>query len=161
VAKLDLDYDDKGEIAISGKINKQLLEELNKLPFYNLQPPKSLGFEWVQEIVLPIIVCCSIEVSDIVGTINEHAAIQISKYLYQNNLKTLITGGGAYNLFLIERIKRLSNSKIIIPNTVIIEYKEALIFGLLGVLKVRNEINCLKSVTGARKDHSSGRILEP
>ena len=81
--------------------------------------------------------------------------------MYQDNLNTLITGGGAYNLFLIERIKRLSYSKIIIPNTDIIEYKEALIFGLLGVLKVRNEINCLKSVTGARKDHSSGRILEP
>ena len=161
VAKLGLDYDDKGEIAKSGKINKQLLEELNKLPFYNLQPPKSLGFEWVQEIVLPIIESYNLEVRDILRTINEHAAIQISKYLYQNNLKTLITGGGAYNLFLIERIKRLSNSKIIIPNTDIIEYKEALIFGLLGVLKVRNEINCLKSVTGARKDHSSGRILEP
>jgi anhydro-N-acetylmuramic acid kinase len=161
VAKLGLDYDDKGEIAKSGKINKQLLEELNKLPFYNLQPPKSLGFEWVKEIVLPIIESYNLEVRDILRTINEHAAIQISEYLYQDNLNTLITGGGAYNLFLIERIKRLSYSKIIIPNTDIIEYKEALIFGLLGVLKVRNEINCLKSVTGARKDHSSGRILEP
>jgi anhydro-N-acetylmuramic acid kinase len=47
---------------------------------------------------------------------------------------------------------------IIIPENKILEYKEALIFALLGVLKLRGEINVLKSVTGASKDHSSGMI---
>jgi anhydro-N-acetylmuramic acid kinase len=73
----------------------------------------------------------------------------------------LITGGGVYNEFLIGRLSQLSKSKIIIPDKDLIEFKEALIFGLLGVLKERNEVNCLKSVTGAKKNHSSGKILMP
>ena len=75
--------------------------------------------------------------------------------------KLLITGGGAYNTFLIEQIKLcLPKVEVIIPSKTIIEYKEALIFGFLGVLKLRNEINVLSSVTGAQKDHSSGIIYK-
>ena len=73
----------------------------------------------------------------------------------------MVTGGGAYNDFLINRIQELSKTEIVIPSKEIIEYKEALVFGLLGVLKDRNEINCLKSVTGASQNHSSGKILIP
>ena len=51
--------------------------------------------------------------------------------------------------------------EIIIPSAKILEFKEALIFALLGVLKLRNEINVLSSVTGAKKDHSSGEIYKP
>ncbi len=69
-----------------------------------------------------------------------------------------ITGGGAYNSFLIERLKDLATVDVIIPSPEIVEYKEALIFGLLGVLKLRGEVNCLASVTGASKDHSSGKV---
>lgn len=161
VSKLGLDYDDKGNIAKSGLINNSLLEELNNLEFYNLQPPKSLGLEWVETIIFPIIEKYNLEVATILKTVVEHAAIQISKCLNQKQSKAIITGGGAYNLYLIECIKELSNSEIIIPNSDIIEYKEALIFGLLGVLKDRNEVNCLKSVTGAGHDHSSGQIFYP
>lgn len=73
----------------------------------------------------------------------------------------MITGGGAYNGFLIEEIQKyLPEMEIVIPNKKILEYKEALIFALLGVLKLRGEVNVLKSVTGAKKDHSSGMIYE-
>jgi anhydro-N-acetylmuramic acid kinase len=73
----------------------------------------------------------------------------------------LITGGGAYNDYLIERLQiHLPKMGIIIPNAKTLEYKEALIFGLLGVLKLRNEINVLSSVTGAKFDHSSGIIFK-
>ena len=72
-----------------------------------------------------------------------------------------VTGGGAYNYFLIERMQfHLPNIKIKIPDTKTIEFKEALIFALLGVLRLRNEINVLASVTGAVKNHSSGVICE-
>ncbi|RZN82647.1 MAG: anhydro-N-acetylmuramic acid kinase [Winogradskyella sp.] len=161
VNQLDFDYDDEGKIAKSGKLNTSLLSDLNSLLFYNQEPPKSLSLEWVQQIVIPIIEGYNIETKDILRTFVEHAAIQISEYLNQNETIALFTGGGVYNLFLIERIKILSNSEVIIPNTDIIEYKEALVFGLLGVLKVRNEVNCLKSVTGAKKNHSSGKIFNP
>lgn len=159
--KLNLDYDDKGEIAKSGNINQSLLDSLNNLEFYELQPPKSLGLEWVLEHVFPLIEKTNIKIKDILRTVVEHAAIQISKYINSKDKTVLITGGGAYNLFLIERIKTLSEAKIMIPDNTIIEYKEALIFGLLGVLKSRNEVNCLASVTGAKYDHSSGKIFHP
>ena len=54
----------------------------------------------------------------------------------------------------------LSTIEIIIPEEKTINFKEALIFALLGVLKLRNEINVLASVTGAKYDHSSGEIFE-
>lgn len=161
VSRINLEYDDKGQLGRTGNLNNTLLNELNSLSYYTKNPPKSLGLEWVQSIILPIIDSYSLELKDILRTFVEHAAIQISKALTFNDSSVLITGGGAYNLFLIERIKQSSNSIITIPSKEIIEYKEALIFGLLGVLRNRNEVNCFSSVTGAIKDHSSGNILIP
>lgn len=157
--KLGLDYDDKGTLSSTGNINADLLNELNELDFYQLAHPKSLGFEFVKEIVLPIIESYEISIEDKLATFTEHIAIQIGKALPNKKTKLLITGGGAYNDFLIFRIQfYLKETTLIIPEKKIIEFKEALIFGLLGVLKLRNEINTLSSVTGASKDHSAGKI---
>lgn len=158
--KLGLDFDDKGKISKSGKVNYDLLKELNDLEFYKLNFPKSLGFEFVKEIVLPLIENYSIEIEDKLRTFTEHVAQQIALTLQNKNGKLLVSGGGAYNDFLIERIQSfLPKIEIIIPENKILEFKEALIFALLGVLKLRNEINVLSSVTGAKFDHSSGNIF--
>ena len=101
-----------------------------------------------------------IVVEDALRTYVEHVAIQISNNLKGNDLKVLITGGGVKNKFLIKRIKKISNQNFETISKNIIDYKEALIFGFLGVLKIRNENNCLKSVTGANEDHSSGVIFQ-
>ena len=93
-------------------------------------------------------------------TFVEHIAIQISNNLKAVNLKILVSGGGVKNKFLMERIKKVSNQKFETISEKITDYKEALVFGFLGVLKIRNEKNCLKSVTGADVDHSSGIIFE-
>jgi anhydro-N-acetylmuramic acid kinase len=161
VSKLDLEYDDKGQIASRGTINEELLKQLNVLQFYKEKSPKSLGLEWVETHIFHLIDSFNLQTKDILRTFVEHVAIQISNNLIKEGTDVLITGGGAYNDFLIMRIKALSESKIIIPKNEILEFKEALIFGLLGVLKERNEVNCLMSVTGAKKDHSSGKILIP
>ncbi|WP_299522560.1 anhydro-N-acetylmuramic acid kinase [Winogradskyella sp.] len=161
VKQLNLEFDDKGELASQGTINERLLNQLNQLEFYNQLPPKSLGLEWVKSEILPIITSYQIEIKDILRTFVEHIAIQISKVLNIENTSVLVTGGGAYNDFLMDRIKMLSKSEVSIPSKEIIEFKEALVFGLLGVLKDRDAINCLKSVTGASQDHSSGKILFP
>lgn len=157
--KLGLDYDDKGKISKSGKINLELLNELNALDYYKKSFPKSLGFEFVKEIVLPLIENYSISIEDKMQTFTEHIAFQTSLALPNKTGKILITGGGAYNDFLIEQMQfHLPNIEIIIPDNKTLEFKEALIFALLGVLKLRNEINVLSSVTGAEMDHSSGVV---
>lgn len=158
--KLGLDYDDKGEISRFGKLNSDLLNELNALEYYSKPFPKSLGFEFVKEIVLPLIENYPIAIEDKMHTFTEHIALQTAKVLPSKNGKLLVTGGGAYNTFLMERMQfHLPSLKIIIPDAEILEFKEALIFALLGVLKLRDEINVLGSVTGAKKNHSSGLIF--
>jgi anhydro-N-acetylmuramic acid kinase len=157
--QLGLDYDDKGKISRTGSSNSELLKELNQLDFYQKKYPKSLGFEFVKETILPIIEKYTITIEDKMATFTEHIAIQIALALRNKKNNLFITGGGAYNDFMIERIQfHLPETKIMIPERKIIEFKESLIFGLLGVLKLRNEINTLSSVTGAKMDHSSGEI---
>lgn len=161
VSALNLEYDDKGVIASGGEIDLTLFNELNSLPFYNDSKPKSLGYEFIVETIIPIIDKYNLETKGVLRTFVEHVAIQISRKVESNALKTiLITGGGAYNTFLIERIQWYTKTKLIIPNDTIINYKEALVFALLGFLKDEGQNNCLKSVTGASKDHSSGVIFE-
>lgn len=156
---LDLEYDANGNIASEGKVDSLLLAKLNALEFYKLDFPKSLGLEWVNLNIIPIIDSHQLEVKDILRTVVEHIAVQISSVLNkQTTASVLISGGGVYNTFLIERLKAFCKNEIVIPSKLIIEYKEALIFGLLGVLKLRGETNCLASVTGASHDHSSGTI---
>ena len=102
----------------------------------------------------------NISVDDKLRTFVEHIATQISNNLKGDNLRVLISGGGVKNKFLMERIKKVSNHNFETISEKITDYKEALIFGFLGVLKVRNENNCLMSVTGATEDHSSGIIFQ-
>lgn len=162
ISTLGFSYDAEGRLASEGKINTELLSKLNNLPFYKESHPKSLGLEWVNEVIFPLIERYALSVKDVLRTYVEHVAIQIAEVINQKqNAKVLITGGGVFNLFLMDRIKRLSKNQIIIPSQEIIEFKEALIFAFLGVLKWRGENNCLSSVTGAVKDHASGRIFEP
>lgn len=159
VQKTGVSYDDKGILASSGEVNQSLLEKLNDLKFYKESAPKSLGLEWVKSMIFPLIDACQLSVKDVLRTFVEHVAIQIGSVLTKDKSSVLVTGGGVYNLFLMERIMLHSNSQIVIPDSELIEYKEALIFGFLGVLKLRNEINVLASVTGAEKDHSSGKTF--
>ncbi|PQJ81073.1 anhydro-N-acetylmuramic acid kinase [Polaribacter glomeratus] len=158
--KLGFDFDASGTIASQGKINETLLERLNSLAFYQQKPPKSLGLEWVQEEIFPLIDALETAISSILRTFVEHVAIQISKIIYESN-SVLITGGGVFNSFLIERIEYHSKTSIVLADKKRINFKEALIFAFLGLLKLDNQVNCLKSVTGARKNHSSGVVFYP
>ena len=157
--KIGKEYDDKGLIASSGKFIFSLYQELSNLEYYKLDPPKSLGIEWINEKVIPIIIkYVDNPVEDILNTLSNHIANQISDNLYGVK-KVLVTGGGAYNDYLIEIIESKTNCKIIIPPNDIIEFKEALIFAFLGVLRNQNINNCYSSVTGASKNHCSGKIF--
>jgi anhydro-N-acetylmuramic acid kinase len=152
-------YDDKGNIARSGLLNKELFDELNQLKYYHDKAPKSLGMEWVNENFIPIVEKHKETNENILRTCLEHFAFQIGYKL--ENGQCLLTGGGAFNTFLIERINHFSNAEIIIPEKKLIEFKEALVFGFLGVLKLENQINCYKSVTGAKRDSIVGEYFAP
>ncbi|MEZ4874637.1 MAG: anhydro-N-acetylmuramic acid kinase [Flavobacteriaceae bacterium] len=154
--KLGKAYDESGTFARSGTINERLLEHLSALPFYSQEPPKSLGLEWVLQCVFPLLEAANERPQNVLRTFVEHVAFQLSKS-FEENTSVLITGGGAYNPFLIERFMAQKLLSVEIPGPLLIEYKEAMVFGLLGVLKLRGETNCLASVTGARQDHCSGQ----
>jgi len=159
--KLGFDYDDAGAIAAQGVINKVLLTALNSFGFYAAPYPKSLGFEFVKQAVLPLIERHNDTPQNNLATFTEHIAVQIANAILHKGAtgSLLITGGGAYNKALVNRMQQLMPLvSILVPNDKTIQYKEALIFALLGVLKLREEVNVLGSVTGALKDHVSGVV---
>ena len=157
--KIGKDFDNKGSIASSGKLILNLYEELENLKYYQSSPPKSLGIEWVDANIFPLInKYFDYPIEDLLRTLSNHIANQISSNLKGLD-KVLVTGGGAYNDYLIDIIRSKTDSEIIIPSKNIIEFKEALIFAFLGVLRYININNCYSSVTGASKDHCSGKIF--
>lgn len=160
--QLGYDYDAGGAIAEKGIIIQELLDELNDLDFYKMSYPKSLGYEFVKEVVLPMIEKYSESAQDKLATFTEHIAVQIATAIKSKGQGELfVTGGGVYNDYLIKRMKQLlPETQITVPDDKTIQFKEALIFALLGVLKLRGEVNVLSSVTGASKDHSSGVVFE-
>lgn len=156
---LDKDFDENGKLAASGNPDPELLEALNNLEFYHRLPPKSLGKEWVISEIHPLLQRSGISLSDKLSTYVEHIAIQVAGALTSSPSSTLlITGGGALNGFLIERIRALTGIELVVPDPLTINFKEALIFAFLGVLRWRGEINCLKSCTGASHDNVGGAI---
>ena len=155
--KLGKKFDDNGDLARTGLIDYELLDQLNQLKFYQEKAPKSLGIEWINEQVLPLIKTQKTE--DLLATFTEHAATQIANIFdFYNIQNVLITGGGAYNSYLIEKIKSRTETEIQIPKKEIIEYKEALIFAFMGVLRSLNLDNVLSSATGSQNDHCSGLV---
>jgi len=150
-------YDENGRLAASGEINDGLLQQLNRLSYYGKKSPKSLGREDVERNFIPLLVSSNLSIEDKLSTLCDHVAIQITSTVNDGH-KLLITGGGVYNEFLIKRIKHYSKAAILIPEKKIIEFKEALIFAFLGVLRWIGEINCMKSVTGATKDSIAGAV---
>jgi len=157
-SQLGFTYDDKGMLSRMGSVNYLLLEALNSLEFYKVKTPKSLGIEFVMDEIFPLILKFKLDTVDVLRTFVEHVSIQVAQKIKKGTV--LVTGGGAYHQFLIERINFQSkNIELIIPSKEIIEYKEALIFGLLGKLRMEEKVNCLSSVTGSIKDHSSGWVV--
>jgi anhydro-N-acetylmuramic acid kinase len=156
-SKLGQEYDRNGDIARNTVIDDVLLQKLNALSFYKKPAPKSLGIEWVNTEVMPLLQNVSTETA--LATLTRHSTEQVATVLNQKQLKNiLVTGGGAYNHFFIESLQALTPTQLIVPDQQTIEFKEALIFAFMGLLRVLGENNVLASATGAAKDHSSGII---
>lgn len=157
--------DEGGKMAASGQVHLPLLNRLNELPYYQQQPPKSLANQMGTDVVLPILREYNLSVEDQLRTYVEHIAKQVFLSLkpFQTNepAQMLVTGGGAHNIFLIERIQDLIGELQItvqVPSHELINYKEAIIMALLGVLRWREENTTLSSVTGAKRSAIGGAV---
>lgn len=152
-------YDEDGALAGKGILNKDLLIRLNNIEYYSQPLPKSLGKEWLLNNFIPLLNMSDIPIEDKLMTISEHIAQQIQQAApSRKGQGMLITGGGSFNRFLVGKIREQTGMNVIIPDTTIINFKEALIFAFLGVLRWRNEVNCLRSYTGASHDNIGGTI---
>ena len=161
-AKLGKAYDGEGAIAAGNTVDSRLLEQLNALHYYQKKPPKSLGREWVEKEVLPLLEASRLKTEDLIATYTEHAALKISEAIAPLFGEILFTGGGTFNQYLMERIVVHSpKQRLIVPGETLINFKEALIFAFLGVLKLRGEVNTLASVTGAKRDSCGGVVIVP
>ncbi len=161
--KLGFDYDQDGLIAEKGEAIMPLLDKWRQFDFYSKKPPKSLGYEWVSKQYFNDLDNPDYAVKDLMQTAIIHIVEEISHALKSpiTGDKLLVTGGGTKNKFLISLLnKALANKvELVVPDTTIIDYKEALIFAFLGVLKYYGLPNCLASVTGAKANSSSGILI--
>ena len=156
---IGLEMDRDGNIASRGKVDKDLLDKLNALKYYSQKPPKSLAREWVEKNVFPLIDSYNLTIEDTLRTYYEHCAMQLAK-VTDRGKSILVTGGGAWNKFLISRMEALSGCTLTIPEPEVVDYKEALIFAFLGVLYMTDTPSCLSSVTGASKDNIGGMLFK-
>lgn len=148
-------FDEGGKMASAGNCQDQLLQTLLQL---NTQQ-QSLGREWFEQNVVPVLKTSGLSINDQLATCVEYIAQQISRILNEQDLKSvLITGGGAYNIYLINRLRHYFKGDIEIPSDEIIQFKEAIIFAYLGYLRVNEKINTLSSVTQAGSDSIGGCV---
>jgi len=162
-----LPYDGGGRLARSGKMKPELLQKLNALEFYRLPFPKSIGYEWFVKEVVPLVSESGDSMENLLHTAIHHICEQIAVQVLAHTQKPvstlLVTGGGALNDFLVEILqKKLGNTvEVVVPIKKLINFKEALIFALMGVLRWEGKINCLSSVTGATRDCTGGVVYYP
>ena len=157
-SRMGLSYDKDGDIARKGVLNERLNELLNNIDYYNITAPKSLGKEWFLKEFWPLVEASDERTENLLATVTHHVAEQIARVLREQGIGSLlVTGGGAFNRYLIECLGRLApETTITIPDEKIVNYKEALIFALLGYLRLSGKVNTLASVTGARCDSVGG-----
>ncbi|WP_162053981.1 anhydro-N-acetylmuramic acid kinase [Pontibacter pamirensis] len=156
-------YDNNGEMAKSGSLQPDLLQQLNAPAYFAAPAPKSLGKEWVLEHSLKAIAAHQSSVPDKLHTTCHHIAFQIRQALpklHDGQHRVLLTGGGAFNLYLVQLLQEYLGEQysVDVPEPELVSFKEALIFAFLGVLRWRGEHNCLRSVTGAAQDNIGGSI---
>jgi anhydro-N-acetylmuramic acid kinase len=152
-------FDENGSMARSGKIDPTLLRALNELDFYKTEGAKSLGREWFESRVLPLFNSSKASVEDKLSTSVEHIAMMIAQTLNKFQIKeALFSGGGAFNVFLMERIQRNTATKCMVADPLIVNFKEALIFAFLAYLRVNQKTNTLHSVTAASRNSISGAV---
>jgi anhydro-N-acetylmuramic acid kinase len=148
-------------MASTGELLEGVLWNLNQIAYYASGPPKSLSREMVESDWLTLLPTMD-PPEDLLHTCCTHIALQIREALKEKTGKPLlVTGGGAMNGHLIQVLKASLDCPLHLPSKEIIQYKEALIFGFLGLLRWLQQPNVLSSATGSSRDHCSGTLSVP
>jgi anhydro-N-acetylmuramic acid kinase len=166
VAKVGQEYDAGGKLAALGSVNEALLQQLNGLSYYQQPYPKSLANSFGTDEVFPLVEAAGLSVPDALRTYTEHIVQQIVRAIENfkdqiPNSKLFVTGGGAFNTFLIQRLSEVLQGygvEVVIPDQNTVNYKEALVMALIGVLRWREEYNVISSVTGAQRNSIGGAL---
>lgn len=167
-------FDDGGQIAEKGELNEGLLKILNELEYYKLDYPKSLSNDFGTDVIYPLLSNMNYDNDDALRTYVEHICVQVKNSINKlqgefdfsaagkpNGRKIFVTGGGAKNSFLIRRLEEVLkeiNIAVEVPINDLVDYKEAIIMGLIGVLRWREENNAFYSVTGATRNSIGGAV---
>lgn len=168
-AELGKEYDEDGALAASGKADMKLLDKLNALEYYSRPAPKSLANDFGTDQIYPMITQSTLNIEDSIRTYTEHIVTQIKRsvlgFYGENNQspgqQLLVTGGGAFNKFLIQRLNdelATLNIQVVVPDSGLVKFKEAMIMAFIAVLRWRQEFNVLSSVTGASRSSIGGAL---
>jgi anhydro-N-acetylmuramic acid kinase len=160
------EFDEDGKLAATGNVHFGLLQQLNDLDYYPKPYPKSLANDFGTDVVYPLVKSMNISLEDALRTYVEHIVQQVGRSVQtlgglHTPGKMLVTGGGALNTFLVQRLsEHLAEQKIQVevPDVNLVQYKEALVMALLGVLRWRQEATVLSSATGASRDSIGGAV---
>ncbi len=165
--KIGLKYDNNGQVAASGQLNPILLEVLNGFEFYKKDWPKSLDNQWIMNNFIPILDQSNDTIDNILHTTTQHIAIQIAQTIaalkrleHKPSYRLFATGGGAFNSYLMNSIQQHSDVELVLPDSKLIAFKEAILMSLMGLLRIMEVPNCFASVTGAKKDSVGGAIYD-
>lgn len=160
--EFNLPFDEDGRKSAEGAFNKTLFDHLNQFEYYQLNPPKSLGKEWVFKKVIPLLEKSELPIKDLLHTFSLHIVHQLNLAVKKinKNPSILITGGGVKNKFIIQKLQK-ENENIKIPELNLIDFKEAIIFSFLGLKRFLRQINTISSATGSTKDSCGGTIFYP
>lgn len=158
--------DEGGAMAAGGKLLPEVLDTLNSHPYYKQPAPKSLSNEAAKEMVFPALLESAHSIADLLHTavrlVVDQVMAAVQRYPSgKENATMLVTGGGAFNTYLAgELTRRLAAQGItvVVPDTNVIKYKEALVMALIGTLRWREEVNVFSSVTGASRDSVGGAL---
>lgn len=164
-AREQLEMDRDGLLAAKGAILPEKLALLEQFDFYNVKPPRSLSNNAAMAMSGPVLEPQDTATADLLATATTHIANEVERAIRQNgngiNGKMLVTGGGALNKTLVELISARTaclGIEVDVPEENTVLYKEALAMALLGVLRWREEVNVLSSVSGASRDSVGGAL---
>jgi len=145
-------FDRDGARARTGRVNEAQLDKLLNDPYYQRDPPKSCGREQYGNIAIDIATALELTVRTIALAIERYPATK----------EVIVSGGGAHNTYLMERLRRTLKPRVTTTAEfgIDVDAKEAILFAVLAYQTHMRRAGNLPSATGARKATILGKVTE-